>query len=145
MPTPAFPHAALRVFCEPARGEHDGAGVIDVRVPAEPPATRSGANVRALVPVTRECSIASLTIVLEERWRSEIGAELVLVTPSGRAIRVETGSPARLGAHQTNSRDVVDARGLSSAGLWEIVRPRAAGRVTIGDAGLQIDCAPRSL
>jgi hypothetical protein len=141
MPTPSFPHAALRVFCEPPT-EPASERTIDVRVPAEPAASRPGANVRALVPISRDCTIATMTVSLRERWRSEVGGGLVVVTPRGSTLRVEERAPAPRGATETFSRDVVRAHGLSSAGLWEIVRPRAGGRVTLEEAGVQIDCAP---
>jgi hypothetical protein len=130
------------VFCEPPRDDGPHEATIDARLPAETSATRPGANVRALVPITHDCTIATMTVSLRERWQSEIGSGLVVVTPAGRALRVEEPAPARPGVRETFSRDVVTAHGLSSAGLWEIVRPRAGGHVTLEEAGVQIDCAP---
>lgn len=141
MPTPSFPRAELRVFCEPGHAPATG-GRIDARVPVVHEPVRSGANVRALVPVSSECTIGSLTVSLEERWERESGASLTLVSPAGRRIRLEPARPMTTGPHATHTRDVVAVHGQPSHGLWEIVRTRASGSVMIDEAAIQIDCAP---
>jgi hypothetical protein len=132
------------VFCEPEVRPHDPTTGDVVRVVRDVPAAprRSGASVRALLPVVESCTIDSLSVELHDVARYASGVRWVLVTPAGAVLRVTGWRYAGSGEERKVVATVARARGLPSAGLWELSSPRASGRSELRRAGIAMQCAP---
>lgn len=143
MPTPEYPRAELRVFCEPARRARDATSDEPIRVVRDVPPQRArpGASVRALLPVEEQCVIESVDVEIQDTAEGAIGVRWQLVTPDGAVLPLtgfRFGDPGEQRKIVASTRR---PRGLDSAGLWELLAPRASGSTALRRAGLTIHCA----
>ena len=129
----------LRLWCEtpavPAT-EPEVHGHVEV----EARAPRPGANLRAMLAVTRACTIDDLAVELQAARELALGDTWTLVAPDGSTHRVGQFFPSRDGAEQKLVARVESARGLPSAGIWELVARRAGRDLVLRRFGVAIRC-----
>lgn len=141
MPEPELEDTRLRLWCEqtpvPAvhrRLEASSEGAFRRAWP--------GARVRALVAIEEQCEIGELQVeIAARRERNAFGQPWSLVAPDGARHELTVWPPGRGPDRRTSVVSVSSVRGAASAGIWELLAPRAQPDLVLERFRLIVICA----